>query len=370
MKKTIIKKRIIFSSYDDVKNPEYGGGGAVAIHEIAKRLTDRFEIIVITGSYKGSSNEKIDDVAYKRIKTHYLGAKIGQLIFHFFLPFYSVCLKYDLWIESFTPPFSTSFLPIFAGKPVIGLVHMLSGEDMSRKYNIPFYLIEKVGLKAYDYFIVLNQESKDEIKKINKNAEIQIISNGVYMPEIRKTHCPEHILFLGRIEINQKGLDLLLKAFSIVRDKINYKLAIAGSGNNNELKKLKKIIESYDLMGKINLLGKVGGYEKEDAFRKSAFVVIPSRFETLSLVALEAMSFGLPVISFEIEGMKWISANCCIKAKPFSEIDLAQKMLDLSQDVQKREIMGDNGRQFALQFEWGKKAIEYENYILNILKND
>ena len=91
-----IKPKIIISNYDDVKNPAYGGGGAIAVHEIEKRLVNKFEVNVITGNYNGAVDEIIDKVTYKRIKTHFLGAKIGQLIFHFLLPFYATYQKYDL----------------------------------------------------------------------------------------------------------------------------------------------------------------------------------------------------------------------------------------------------------------------------------
>ena len=298
------KPKIIFSNYDDLKNPDYGGGGAVAIHEIAKRLTNKFEVTVITGSYEGAAEELVDNVLYKRIKTHYFGAKIGQLIFHFLLPFYATYQKYDLWIESFTPPFSTSFLPIFTSKPVIGLVHMLSGEDMSRKYKIPFYLIEKIGLKTYGHFIVLNEETKAKIKNINRKSRIKIMPNGVHLPRMLKARDKKHILFIGRIEVNQKGLDLLLKAYSLISEKINYKLAIAGTGIDNELNKLKNMIASLNLKDRVEMLGRIKGAKKDDAFKKAAFVVMSSRFETFPLVALEALSYNLPIVSFNIGGLK------------------------------------------------------------------
>jgi len=44
--------KIIISNYDSVKNPYYGGGGATAIHEIASRLTKKFEVTVLTGNIR------------------------------------------------------------------------------------------------------------------------------------------------------------------------------------------------------------------------------------------------------------------------------------------------------------------------------
>jgi len=62
-----MKRRIIFSNYDDPKNPFYGGGGARAIHEVARRLAVRHDVKIITGSYPGSRDEMVDGVSYTRI---------------------------------------------------------------------------------------------------------------------------------------------------------------------------------------------------------------------------------------------------------------------------------------------------------------
>ena len=62
-----MKRRIIFSNYDDPKNPFYGGGGARAIHEVARRLAVRHDVKIITGSYPGSRDEMVDGVSYARI---------------------------------------------------------------------------------------------------------------------------------------------------------------------------------------------------------------------------------------------------------------------------------------------------------------
>jgi len=121
--------KIVFSNYDDVNNPYYGGGGAYAIHEVAKRLAKRHKVTVVTGNYPNAKTQFIDSVEYRRIGLSFLEPKLSQLIFHLLLPYYFRKSSFDVWIESFTPPFSTSFLPFFGRGRVIGLAHMLAGED-------------------------------------------------------------------------------------------------------------------------------------------------------------------------------------------------------------------------------------------------
>ncbi|MCL5774634.1 MAG: glycosyltransferase, partial [Patescibacteria group bacterium] len=239
--------RIIFSNYDDVRNPHYGGGGALAVHEIAKRLAGDFNVTVLTGKYRNCRNETIDGVNYERIGANIFGPKIGQLIFQIALSFYARRKKYDLWVESFTPPFSTSFLPLFTKKPVIGLAHTLAGKDAARKYKLPFHFIEKQGLKVYQNFIAVSKFVKTEILAANPKAQVHVIPNGVDWPETKRQPLGEYILFLGRMEVDQKGLDLLLKAYCQILDKVNFPLYIAGAGTAKEESKLKKLINSLGL---------------------------------------------------------------------------------------------------------------------------
>ena len=362
------KLKIIISSYDDLKNPYYAGGGAVAIHEIAKRLVAKCEVVVITGKYPNSKDERIDEVKYRRIGTSFLGAKLDQLTFQICLPILVLTEKYDIWFESFTPPFSTNFLQIFTKKPVIGIANMLSGEDMKRKYKLPFEIIEKAGLKSYKYLITPSETTKKIIKKINPKAEIITIPHGV--DKISKSETPSkkrHILFMGRIEVNQKGLDLLLDAYSKIIDDVGYPLYIAGIGEKKEILKLINTIDSLDLSHKVKLLGRITGERKIKAYRDSLFVVIPSRFETFSLVAMEAMAHKRAVVSFDIQGLSWIPKNCRITAKPFNIKSLSQAIFQLSNNLPLTRQLGINGQKYAQGFSWENSAKQYEEFIFTAI---
>ncbi len=354
--------KILFTSYDDVKNPNYGGGGAYAIHEIAKRLAKNHEVEVITWTYSKAKNEIIDNVFYKRIGFKFVGARLGQLFYHFFLPFYVVSKDFDVLLESFTPPFSTSFTPLFTRKPVMGLVHMLSAEDMERKYKIPFSLIERFGLRFYKRFIVLGDYYKRKILSVNKKAKVSVIPNGINLP-LRKKRVKKHILFIGRIEINQKGLDLLLESCKKVLEDYDVTVVIAGSGVSSEIRKLRKIIKSLSLEKKVKYVGKVVGDKKKKLFEESLFVVIPSRFETFSTVFLEACSFELPVLCFDIPGLKWVPNKICFKVKAFDFEEFTSSFLELVRNSKLILELGKKAYRFSKNFDWEKIYKVYEREI-------
>lgn len=359
------KKKIIFSNYDDIKNPFYGGGGAYVVHELAKRLTQEFDVTVVTGKYPGSKNEMIDRVKYERIGLEKVGPKLSQFVFYFMLFFYFKSKKFDIWMENFTPPFSTNFLQLFTKKPVVGLVYMLVGEDMRRKYKLPFDFIEKMGIKTYKYFITPTESAKEKILQINPSATVNFIPNGIIIKKVGSKNDKKtgNILYIGRIEINQKGLDLLLKAFSGIINETDCGLLIAGSGAPGDLKMLNKLIEDLGIKNRVRLLGKVTGKAKEELYVNSIFTVIPSRFETFSMVALESLAYGSPIISFDIDGLRWIPKGSIVKVRPFDEKALAEAMLSLIKDSTQREKMKLIGTKYALANTWEKIVKSYKDYI-------
>ncbi len=364
-----MKKRIIISSYDDLKNPYYAGGGAYAVHEIGKTLLQDFDVTILTANYKGAKEERIDGIAYKRIGPRFLGPKIGQLVYQILLLYYAKRESYSIWVENFTPPFSTSFLPLITNKPIIGLVQMLAGEDMERKYKIPVRWIENLGIAQYKHFIVLTKETYMKIYKKNRKAHIFIIPVGIEeAPKTLKQKENDSILYLGRIEFDQKGLDLLLDAFSMVEIK-NAHLIIAGSGNRQDEELLRSHIQLKRLSKKVTLMGRVSRKKKINLLSQASVVVTPSRFETFGLTALEACSFGKPVVGFDIEGFKWIPGNVMVKVPPFDTQALSNTLTSLIRDKNIRVPFREIGRRFAVNYTWdviGKKYIKAINQILQI----
>ena len=106
----------------------------------------------------------------------------------------------------------------------------------------------------------------------------------------------EHILFLGRIDIREKGLDLLLAAYK--RSGLAMPLLVAGAGTRRDERKFAAMLAATG--GDVRWVGHVTGQHKQDLLERSAFVVLPSRHETFGLAALEGMSYGKPVVHFDL----------------------------------------------------------------------
>jgi len=363
--------RIIFSNYDSLDNPYYGGGGAIAIHEIAKRLViDNWDVKVVTGRYPGSINEKVDGVSYERIGMASLPPRLAQLFFQFQLVYFLRKQNFDIWVESFTPPFSTAFLPLFTRKPIIGLTHLLSGKEMSKKYHLPFFLIENFGLSFYKNCIVLTDSLKASIHNISPKMDIVVIPNGIEDSLFQENSDTKknHILFLGRLDIYQKGLDILLKAYKKLPPD-SPKLVLAGTGNEKDVIQLKQNIKNLGLEERIILKGKVKGGEKNKLLSSAYFLVAPSRFESFGIVIAEAFACGVPVICTSIEGFEWVPSLPADKVRVGDYEELSVKMNLLLNDAHQRNIMGVAGRDYVKGWSWDNISTRYSDYIKKVYEN-
>jgi glycosyltransferase involved in cell wall biosynthesis len=368
--KPISKPTVIISTYDSLKNPFYAGGGAIAIHEVARRLATDFEITVITGRYGGKQDEIIDGVLYHQIGTLW-HPQIDQLVFQLSLIPQIMFRDFDIWLESFTPPFSAFLLPLFSSRPVIGLVHMLAAEDMQRKYKLPFGLVENLGLKIYSKFIVTGPYIQSKIKSLRPDAQVKLISNGVGKINCTRALEKDQFLYLGRIEIDQKGLDLLIKAFTEFKKRTSAgtKLVIAGSGEKRQLQLLENLVSVSRYKHDISLVGRVGGNSRNDLLTRSKAVVVTSRFESFSMTALEALSCGRPVLSFDIPGLSWLPETAAVKVAGFSVSGMASAMARVIGDKLYRDRMGKSGLRFAEGFTWENVSGQYRSYLNLALSN-
>lgn len=369
VKKKEKRSKIIISSYDSLSNPYYGGGGAVAIHEVAKRLNKKFDVTIYTSKYPSSKNEIVDGVTYNRIGLSFLPPKLSQFLFQLLLPYFTLTKSFDLWIESFTPPTSTAFLPLFSRRPVIGVTHFLNAEEKSKEYKLPFTFFQTLGLKNYKYIIALTTTQKEKILRINPKAKVEIIHNATDIVRQGKTidNPKNYILYMGRLEIAQKGLDILLHSFKKIITKQSLQLYIAGKGHKQDEERLRRLIIVNKLDKSVKLIGHVTGKKKIEVVKNAQCLVVPSRFEGQSLLLIEAIVLGTPIVCFDIEGTRWLEKKLALKAKPFDVEELASNIEKIVTNKKLRKSMSQYGISLKGKFSWETISDQYTKFITEIL---
>jgi len=361
---------ITFLDFDDIKNPLLAGGQARATVEVGKRLVAKGHTLrVICSKYPGYQDRTENGIEYIHIGLGTNDIRVNNFAYIFSIPFAVRKIKdADIIVECFTAPMSTLCTPLFTRIPVVGLPTSFDANRFSHKYHLPFSFIERYGSKLYKYFMPYTNAYRDKMKQYNPNIESRVIPEGVgaeyFSIQPKK---PKYILYLGRIDINQKGLDLLLESYHLAKNEITYPLIIAGRGPDES--RLKKLISHYKLTGRVTFVGPAFGKKKEQLLSHALYAVMPSRNEGFSLFALEALASGVPILAFDIPGFTWSKGKGMIKAKPFDTRGYAKIMTKYCQPnainpikkIVKSEVKNFTWENVAMQFnEFFRYIIETE----------
>lgn len=226
--------------------------------------------------------------------------------------------------------------------------------------------------------------SPDEINHFRQYGievdRIHIIQNGIDPDEFseadgndfrRKHALGNHplILFLGRLN-EIKGPDLLVHAFCRLKDHLKeYHLIIAGP-DDGMLSDLKQIISEYNVSDRVHFIGYTGGRDKVCAYHAADLLVIPSRLEAMSIVALEAGIVGTPILMTDpcgFDDVGRVKGGMIVDAS----IDgIREGLLEILKNPADLKKMGANLKQLALdRFLWKYIAQQYLNLYDRILQN-
>lgn len=151
-----------------------------------------------------------------------------------------------------------------------------------------------------DYLFALTKTLEDDYKKFlikNKHTKVVLVPNMLYyIPSKQSKLDKKNIITISRLDYGKRNDDII-KAFSKIK-KNDWKLYIIGDGK--EFNNLNKLINDLNMNDRIILTGYKNKEEIEEYMLKSSLFLMASETEGLPMVLLEAMSYGIPCIAYEI----------------------------------------------------------------------
>ncbi len=262
--------------------------------------------------------------------------------------------------------------------PVVCIVH---GLDIT--FNFPFYkeIIVK-NLNNLDLIICVSQYTKSEcMARGIRESTIKVIPNGVSLDFVKpnreeflrrlrneKIYISENVkilLTVGRL-IKRKGVaEFIEKVF--IRLKEEYKnvvYLIIGSGKHK--KKIEHMIEKYQLGDCVFLLGEVDEKMLHYAYAVSDIFIMPNikvkgNVEGFGIVALEASSYGVPIVASGLEGIKDAVRNNenGFLIPPDRPEVYKERILSLLQNDRLRLELSKKAKEYVKRFSWTEIADKY-----------
>lgn len=115
------------------------------------------------------------------------------------------------------------------------------------------------------------------------------------------------IAYVGRFDPG-KGLKTLMEAFEQLREHPDLQLILAGGfvpGGSDEAEytRWRSWVSAQPWNNRVHWLGRMDSEDVADVYRAASIVVVPSRYESFGMVALEAMACGTPVVASDVGGL-------------------------------------------------------------------
>lgn len=378
---------------------EVNGGSELYTRQIAERLKERYDVEVLTScaveyvkwaNHYNEGVETINGVTVRRFKTLHervpriFSALDGEMLAH---PDADKDLS-DRWIEHMGPycpqlvdyvdehqdeyevVIVVTYLYYLAVKSIVRIKDKAIFIPTAHQEPFIHFKMYKEVFGAADAFIFLTDEEKDLVHSIFHNEDVpyDVMGVGVDVPEDvsaerfkKKYGYDNYVIYVGRID-EGKDCPRLFKYF------MEYK-----KRNNNNLKLI--------LMGKavceipkhpdIISLGFVSDEDKFDGIKGSKALILPSKFESLSISVLEAMTLSKPVI---VNGICDVLKGHCVKSngglyyKNYFEFEgCVNYMLNHPDEY---EVMCKNARKYVEDyFQWDDIMDKFDKMIEKVGAN-
>lgn len=235
--------------------------------------------------------------------------------------------------------------------------------------------ISKHPKRVYDLFIgrrilrdaasviALTRMEAEQYRSIGVPEEkISVIPNGIDLSEF--TDLPPKgsfrkkfgidddekiVLYLGRIH-KIKGIDVLVKAFANVVEKLeDVKLVVVGP-DDGYLGELRALIRSQKIEGNVLVTGPLYGKGKLEAYIDADVYVLPSRYEIFGMTILEACACAKPVVATKVSGAALdiiLNGHTGFLVQPEKVPELTEALIHLLTNEDKAKKMGMQAKERA-----------------------
>lgn len=242
------------------------------------------------------------------------------------------------------------------GVPSVVTVHGVFAERGFFANSVQLAYLHTIGLSALrsaNKVICLTHSDTVEVEKLGCPSDrIVLIQNAVDTEFFKpgEDRCDNLVVWVGRF-VKEKGVEYIIEAArKISRDSSNVKVLLIGYGPLKA--KIVEMAHNYGLLGKsVFIEGPFSREEIAQVLKKAAIFVFPSLKEGMPIALLEAMACELPVVVFDVPGIRELVEHekNGLVVEPENPEQLAKSILCLLNDKNQREALGKNSRRSVIE---------------------
>ena len=373
------------------------------VHELCKRLTDRFRVVVVGPHAAGAkSRETMDGVEVVRYR--YAPAALETLVNDGGIV---TNLRRVRWKWLLLPGFAlgllwTAWRTIARERPAVAHAHWLLPQGLALAalgaidWRVPPFLVTSHGadlftlraapLQGLKRFVarraaamtVVSAAMRDEMVRIGIDAsKVEVQPMGVdlshrYTPDPTVPRSSDELLFVGRL-VEKKGLRHLIDAMPrILAARPSAFLTVAGFGP--EEAERRQQVEGLGLQEKVLFLGAVAQAQLPSLYRRAAVFVAPfveatsGDREGLGLVAIEAAGCGCPLIISDLPAVHQVfpAGAGAMLVEPGNTVALAEAVESVLKGAMQHPLL--ERERLCAAFDWNSRAQRYATILLSIIR--
>jgi glycosyltransferase involved in cell wall biosynthesis len=179
-------------------------------------------------------------------------------------------------------------------------------EKRFRRFKVPLQvLLGRLSARLADRVLAPSAATAAELERDYGARDVAVLPNVTGGLPAAAERCPgpgderDFLLFVGRLRI-RKGVEVLLEALAAGGED---RLWIAGDGEHRARLEARADELGLRASGRVRFLGRASRGEVRDLLSRARALVVPSTYEGMPLVVLEAMEAGVPVVASRVSGI-------------------------------------------------------------------
>jgi len=264
------------------------------------------------------------------------------------------------------------YIPLKGNIPTIVTIHDLAYYYMTVHGEGLDAVLKKwtnEAMQVADLVVAVSQSTAIDCQRegVDKN-KIQVVYQGYESQVVQKmdiaSNAPPifvtpYLLFIGTIQ-PRKNINYIIESFAKLVKTIPHNLILAGAPGES-FSRVKARITELSINDRVIILGYISDNERTALYQHAELFIYPSKYEGFGLVVLEAMSYGVPVITANNSSLPEAAGDAAILIDPQDTEALPLAIQSVINDKHLRESMIQKGFIQSKKFSWEQCALEMLN---------